>query len=392
MFSAEEFYKRIRQLQVQLKKKELDCALVVQDKDLFYYSGTAQNAHLVVPAEGEPLLLVKKDFDRAVKESPLKQVQALQSLKNLPDIVIKQLGYRPRRIGLEMDVLPVKNYLYYQKLFPEAEFSDVSNIIRLQRMVKSPQEIELTKKAAQLHLEVFRQIPRIIKEGMTEIELAAEIESLERKRGHLGLTPMRGFNQHLLFGQVLSGESGSIPSSFEGPAGGQGLSPVFPQSAGWKKIKPHEPIFVDHMGYYHGYQVDMTRVFSLGPLPKHLMEAHQAAVDIQNRLVEEAKPGVSCQKLYELAVQTAEDRGLAKHFLGFEYTLPFVGHGVGLEVDELPVLASRYDRPLVAGAVIAIEPKFIFPGEGIVGVENTYVVKDDGLEKLTTMDDDICII
>ena len=386
------FAARINRLQAQLQTKECDCAIILQDKDLYYYSGTAQNAHLIVPAREKPLLLVKKDFERAKRETAVIDVEPLSNLRQLPDKVAERLGYQPSSLGFELDVLPTSNYKYYKKLFPNAECVDISTIIRQQRMVKDNEEVRLIRKAGQVQDEVYQILAGLIREGMTEVELAALIEMEERKRGYIGVPPMRGFNQTLYHGQILSGKSGGVPSGFEGPAGGLGLHAIFPQGPSWKEIKRNEPIFIDHIGYYFGYMVDMTRVFSLGPLPPHLASAHQSALDIQSRIIEEARPGVSCEKIYDIAVEYAERKGLGKNFLGYDYTLPFVGHGVGLEVDELPVLARRQKSLLCEGAVVAIEPKFVFPGEGIVGIENAFLVTADGLEKLTNFSDELCII
>ncbi|WP_366923460.1 Xaa-Pro peptidase family protein [Metallumcola ferriviriculae] len=378
-------------MQRKLQYQGIDCAIVLQSKALFYYTGTAQNAHLIVPSQGDPLLLVKKDFGRAREETDLQNVRQLESIKKLPDIVNDHCR-TPARIGLEMDVLPAKNYLYYQRLFDGAELVDVSGLIRAQRIVKSVAEVNIIRESAARQLEVYRQIPDILREGMAEIELAAEVEAKARKLGHYGITPLRGFNLAIFYGHIMSGENGAVPSSFEGPTGGKGLGPAMPQSAGLRKIRAHEPVIVDYTGCYNGYIVDMTRVYSIGSLPETLVKAHRVAVDIQDMIAEKARPGMSCEKLYFQALDYAEKAGLKRYFLGYNYTLPFVGHGVGLELNELPLLARGYDQPLVDSSVIAIEPKFLFPGQGAVGIENTFLVTEHGLEKLTASNDEIIVI
>lgn len=385
-------WKRIAVLQQKISLQNLDCAIITQNRALFYYSATAQNAHLVVPAQGQPLLLVKKNFRRAAEETGLSNIKELTSIKQLPALVGEHMGYAPSNIGLEMDVVPAKAYQYYQKMFKGASFEDVSGIIRQQRAIKSPEEVATIRRAGQLQVDIFRQIPDIIQEGMREIDLAAELEYRARKKGHFGLTPLRGFNLEIHYGHIMSGESGAVPSSFEGPTGGQGLGAMMPQGAGWGLIEAHQPIIVDYMGCYEGYIVDMTRIFAIGVLPKHLVKAHQVAVDIQDMIAQSARPGVSCDKLYRQAVDYAAKAGLAKYFLGYQYTLPFVGHGVGLEVNELPVIAKGFDQPLAENSVVALEPKFVFPGEGAVGIENTFLVTPDGMEKMTDLDDAIITI
>lgn len=149
---------------------------------------------------------------------------------------------------------------------------------------------------------------------------------------------------------------------------------------------------VDYVGVVNGSQVDMSRVFALGYLSEELLYAHRTALAIQEALAAAARPGITGGELYDLAIEMAAKAGLAQNFMGYGEQVKFVGHGIGLELNELPLLARGIKEKLQAGMVMAIEPKFIFPGVGAVGIENTFVVTPQGLEKLTTFTDEPVIL
>ncbi len=384
---------RIKALQTRLAQKDIAGALIVQNIDLFYFSGTAQNAHLYVPVEGEPLLLVRKSFPRAKEESALANIVPLTSLKKLPQL-LTDAGYSvPATLGLEFDLLPVANYMLYQQIFNEAKLMDISSIIRQVRQSKSTYEIDLLRNSGRKMTKIYNKIPSLIKEGMSDIELAGQIEGLARSAGHMGYVHMRAFNQAPYFGHLMSGAACAVPSAFDGPTGGPGLTPVHPEGAGTKPISKGEPILVDYVGLWEGYITDRTRLFSLGPLPSKLMDAFAIALEIQNETVARMKPGANGSDLHELSLEIAAKAGLGEHFMGYGADQArFLGHGIGLELDELPVLAKGINTILEPGMVIAVEPKFTFPDAGVVGIENTFVITDRGVEKLTDSPDDLVII
>jgi Xaa-Pro dipeptidase len=190
----------------------------------------------------------------------------------------------------------------------------------------------------------------------------------------------------------MAGESASTVSFFDGPTGGHGLNPSYPQGAGMAIVNKYEPVLVDFVSVYEGYMVDQTRIFCLGEPPRHLLEAYSRAVEIKQTLIKDGKPGVLGSVLYKTAENQAAQAGLANHFMGYTEKVSFVGHGVGIELDEMPVIARGLDLPLEEGMVFALEPKFIFPGEGAVGIEDTFVVRQNGLQQITIFSDELQII
>ena len=385
-----ELNKRIARLQDRLQQNGIDGAIIVQNADLFYFSGTIQRSHLFIPSTGKPLLLVKKDLERAKKESALDIITSLESLKDIKT-VLQSYGYSSfDTLGFELDVLPAEHYLRFQKLFEPAVIVNIGPLIRNLRMIKTPYEIEILRDLTKFHHEIFSFIRNNLREGISECEMNGKIAGISQKKGHSGLMRIRAFNQDLFYVHFLSGHN-TTPSYFEGSVGGKGVSPAFAQGSSNKLIARNEPVLVDYSFNLDGYMLDQTRIFCLGKLPEHLVEAHKVAVNILKELENMASPGVNCHKLYDRAMEMAAASPFREHFLGFPEPVRFIGHGIGIELDELPVIAPGFKNPLQTGMVFALEPKFVFP-DGAVGVENTYLLNDNGPEALTVFEEDIIYI
>lgn len=388
----DELSARVERFQEVLQSAGIEGALIMQAADLVYFCGTTQNAHLYIPAKGCPLLMVRRSMGRLLPELVPAEIIPLRKPEEIPGILAARGLALPRVLGMELDVLPVSLFYRYQKIFP-GQIVDCSPYIKKLRAVKSEYEIGLLRESAALMDTVLAQIPGMIKAGMSELELAAQVEAALRRAGHLGLIRVRGFNQQEFFyGCLLAGPSGGVASYYDSPLGGPGFSPAFPFGVGKHVIAPGEPIIVDFVGVAEGgYQVDVSRVFAIGYLPPDLLDAHQVALNIQEALVKAAQPGVTGEELYELALQIAAEAGLAEHFMGYGDQVRFIGHGVGLELNELPVLARGIKERLEPGMVVALEPKFVFPGRGAVGIENTFVVREGGLERLSAYSDEVVV-
>ncbi|UCE52452.1 MAG: aminopeptidase P family protein [Desulfobacterales bacterium] len=384
---------RIVKLQDHLIKQNIDGALIIQRVDLFYFSGTIQQANLYIPADGNPILLVVKSSERARAESAIDRIVTMKSPTTIPQI-LKRNGYDlPGTLGLELDVLPANLYFNYQSIFESAEIVDVSYAIRLIRAVKSAYELNLMRQAGKLSDEVAAQVPHLLREGMTELELAGKVEAEARKRGHQGVVRMRLFGSEMFYGHLMSGAAGALPSFLSSPTGGMGPSPAMAQSAGFKTIRRHEPVMVDYIFALNGYYSDHARIFSLGKLPEDLMAAYAVALELQEMIKKMAKPGVRSGEIYDYALEKTRAWGYADHFMGFgPERIRLVGHGIGLEVDEFPFLAAGQNLKLQQGMTLALEPKLIFPGKGVIGLENSHIVTVDGLEQLNSFTEEIVIV
>ncbi len=383
---------RIRDFQVRLDHQGLDGALVIQKADLFYYAGTTQAGWLYVPAQGDAVFMVFKNVERARAETHLPVIPAL-SPKKIPGILMDQGLDLPETLGMELDVLPAAQYLMFKEMFNTASIQDVSVEIRFQRAVKSDFEIQSIRKAALMADRVAEQVRELIQPGLPEIELAGLLEAHARKLGHQGLIRMRMWDNDLFYGHIMCGAGATVPGAFASPTAGAGLNPSIGQGPGRDVIRPGEPVLVDYVFALDGYLADHARIFSLGPLPDELEKAHEAMLSIQNAIVRAARPGAVTGDLYDQMVAMADDLGFGEYFMGAAHPkIRFTAHGLGIELDEFPFIAQGQTMVLEAGMVLALEPKVILPGKGVLGIENTWLVTNDGLERLTWFPDEVCVV
>jgi Xaa-Pro aminopeptidase len=320
-------------------------------------------------------------------------VVPISSPKSLPDLLRRHDLPLPARLGMELDVVPANLFFAYQAIFPAARIEDISPLIRLQRAVKSPHEIACMQRAAALADRVAAGVPALLREGISEVELAGAVEALARRLGHQGLVRMRLWGSELFYGHLMAGAAAGVPSFLQSPTGGAGLSPAVAQGASRRPIGRHEPVLVDYVFVLDGYIADHTRIFALGDLPAELRDGHRAMLEIEAQLQAAGRPGSRAGDLYETALASATERGYADSFMGAaEPRIRFVGHGVGLELDEYPFIAHGQDLLLEEGMTVALEPKLVFPGRGVVGIENTHVVTADGLRPLTRFPGEIVVL
>jgi Xaa-Pro aminopeptidase len=399
-----EYKQRISHLQKKLQEQGLDGAILTFPIDIYYWTGTRQNSVLWVPVNGQPTLLVKKSFSRAKTDCPFLDVQKFLSSKEIESIIPPQLG----KIGAAFDVMSIEQYNFYSKALsgrPACPMSqerespagrqlvNISRIIKEIRSVKSAWELKLITECGEKLCKVFREIPNFIKPGMSELDISAEIECHLRKMGNEGSIKMRSLGHEYFLGLVISATTAGQPGFFDGPVTGIGPSNCMPYGASNIMIKENSPIFIDFTASFNGYASDMTRIFVFGRISKELEKAFDVALNIQNYLAENLKPPRTPEELYIKAVEMAKNVGLEDYFMGIpDERAKFVGHGLGLEIDELPVIAKGFKEPIKIGNVLAIEPKFVFPQLGAVGIENTFAVTENGIQKITDMKDDIVYI
>jgi len=388
MITRDEAAQRIIAMQAQLKDKGLDGALFIFPIDVYYFSGTRQNSTLWLPAAGEPILMVRKSLARAKGESPLADIRPFPSSKEFA----ATLPAEALKIGFTYDVAPVQQLNFYSKLLAGREFVDISPLNREVRSVKSAFELQQIKASGDALSAIFTKVPEFLKAGMRELDLAAEFEYRLRKAGNEGFVRMRAYNQELFGGLALSSGAASY-GFFDGAVTGKGLSNASPQGASLDLIARDMPVMIDFTGVFNGYITDMTRMFVIGTLDPELQRAFDLALEIQAYLQRELKPGAICEELFLKAVEMAEQGGFGDRFMGMPgEQARFVGHGVGLELDEFPVIAQGFKVPLQAGQTIAIEPKFVIPGKGVIGIENTFAVTPEGGRKMTDIPDAITFL
>ena len=373
-----------RRIQQAMRQEEADGCLLTMNMNLYYVSGQVFNGYFYLPAEGRPYWFVKR---LTIPET--NQVHVIRKPEQIPDFFRDLNLAMPRKLLLEADELSYNEYIRLQHVFRAEATGNASALIRHIRMIKTPWEIEQMRISARKHEAVYREIPACYRPGMRDIELQIEIEKRMRVHGSLGYFRAFGSNMDIFMGSLLAGENAGEPSPFDFALGGAGMHASGPLGANGTLLREGTTVMADMSGNYTAYQTDMTRVFSIGKLPDRAYRVHRVALEIQARMERTAKPGVPCAELYRDALAMAGQEGLEDCFMGTRFQAKFVGHGVGLEINELPVLTTRSKDILQPGMTFAFEPKFVLAGIGAVGIENTFLVTDSGVEKMTLLDENI---
>lgn len=383
--------KKIQKVQKILVEKEIDALIILNYVDIFYFTGTIHGNLLFIPQRGKTLLFSRRAFERAKNEIEGGDVVSFGSFKEIK----KYLPVSYKKMGLLFDSTPVN---LFQKTLIDLEIKpnmvcDFSNDLKYLKMVKDEEEIEKIRKAGEIVKNTYEDLTQVIFPGMTEYEIAIEVEYLLRKNGHLGENRFRGFNQIGLPTYVVSGENVYQPAVHETPYGGLGINKAIGVGASNKVIKEGEPFMVDTVGSFEGYHNDNTRTFIFGKPSAEIREHYQNLMEIYQFIFTEMKPGAVCEEIYNKTLDKAARLGYEDTFMGIgKNKVPFFGHGIGIQVDEFPVLARNFRLPLEKNMTIAIEPKLFIESIGGVGIESTFLITETGSECLTTLKGDLFTI
>jgi Xaa-Pro aminopeptidase len=384
----EEIGARIGGLKRLMAASGVDFCVILQQVDLFYLTGSTQKATLVVPQEGDPLYFVQRSIERAAVESPLSVIPVKGD--NAVWETLKEKGVLRGRGGMEFDVVPVSVFQRFVKGAGFSDFTDISGIIRELRIVKSPFELEQIRRSGAICEAVLSEAPHVITEGAREIDIDAALCAAGRRQGHQGYLRMRGLNQEMMNLYVTSGYSSTAASAYDVPVSGTGVSPAIAQGSCLKTVERHVPGMVDYGGGYNGYITDEPRCFGLGDLDETFRAPYEVAREIIEETQAFGKEGVDCTEIFARAARKVKRANLEDHFMGFGAgQVSFIGHGLGLEINELPVITARHGRVLTEGMVFAFEPKFIFPGKGAIGIEVDFIVRKERLERVTSLPVDL---
>ncbi|MDL2223880.1 Xaa-Pro peptidase family protein [Bacteroidales bacterium OttesenSCG-928-M06] len=383
--SQEDLQLRWNKVQNLMKEINADACLVSTNVNIYYLTGKIIAGYVFLPSEGEPIEFIQRP---AGLEGS--RIVYIRKPEDIPAILEKK-GYKTSfsTLLLEADQITYNEYIRLEKAFSAVKTGNATSVLRTARMTKTPWEIEQMRISAKHHAEAYLSIPSLFEAGMRDSEFQYEIERLMRKNGSLGIFRTFGHNMEIFMGSLLAGKNASTPSPYDFALGGGGLSPCLPIGANGDVIQKGQSVMVDMAGNFTAYLTDMTRVFSYGTLPDKAYLAHEVSVRMHNRLMETAKPGTACADIYNWSLEMAEEAGFAANFMGTVQQAKFTGHGVGLEINEPPVLMGRSKDPLQPGMTIAFEPKFVLPDTGAVGIENTYLITETGIEKLTVFEENI---
>ena len=373
---------KIRALMVQ---QGIDAALITCNVNLIYTYGRVVSGYLYLPLNAPARLFIKLPND--IEGEHIHPIRKPEQITEL----LKECGLPlPAKLMLEGDELSFTEYNRLAACFPETEVVPCGTaLVRQARSVKTPIEIEMFRRSGAAHTKAYEQIPSVYQPGMTDRQLSIEIERLMRLEGCLGIFRVFGQSMEIFMGSLLAGDNAAVPSPYDFALGGKGLDPSLPGGVSGTLLQAGQCFMVDMGGNFYGYMGDMSRVFSIGRLPEQAYTAHQTCIEIQEEIAAMAKPGTVCEDMYNKAIEIVTKAGFADYFMGVDQKAKFIGHGISLEINEMPVLAPRMKQELEPGMVFALEPKIVLPGIGPVGIENSWAVTTDGLEKLTLCKEEI---
>ena len=378
---------RLKRVQQTITEMEADACIITSSVNQYWLCGFIFDGFMFLFPEGDPILFVKRPSN--IVDERAKQIRKPEQI---PDM-LREIGISlPKRILVEADQLSFSAATRLQAALGMPETKNISGEVRKIRSVKSEYELEQMRESARIHAYVYELIPSLYREGMTDLELQIEIERQMRLHGSVGIFRSFGENMDIFMGSMLAGDNAQAASPYDYALGGAGISPLLPLGANGTVLLPGTTLMVDMAGNYRPWMDDMTRTFAIEHTPDMAYKVHQVSIDIHNAIMKNFRAGALCSELYLLAEEIVNQNGLAPYFMGTIQQAQFIGHGVGLEINEPPVLTPRSREVLEPGIAFALEPKFVLPGIGAVGIENTYVVHESGFEKITLCEEAMIVL
>ena len=391
-----ELESRLNNLSNKLTDAGISSALLQNPVDLYYYAGGRQNGALFVPSADSnanieqggngPIFYVRRSVSRAIYESgdndsPL-EVEKFPSLRTFAETLSKQgLEGAP---ALQFGEIPADFCDKFRSvLSPLGQATDCTHLVHQQREVKSNWELDMMREGAVIQQQMFDAVEQSITIGATELDIVAAAEAVSRRCGFGGNVQMRRFPLQCDRAVIVSGRAGGVPSFFDSAIGGVGPHPLAGMGSGFNKLQTSQPILVDLVHVHRGYVVDATRMFSIGQLPEPWESRLLDMVEVSDTVVQSLGRGEDCSKAWQKGAELAGNMGHSEHLMGMKPDQSqFLGHSVGLQLDESPVVARGFDRPLVDSGVMAIEPKLVYL-DGSIGLEDTWVKTAEGMERIT---------
>lgn len=379
-----ELQQRWKALQNEMQKLGADGCLMSVNVNLFYLTDRLFIGYLYIPGEGEPSLFVKRPSGISGRN-----VHYIRKPEQIIEILSAEQQVLPKTLLLELDELPYNDIVRLQSIFQPALLLNATTLLRQLRSVKSAYEIDLLRHSGQIHAACYAEVPELYRKGMTDLDFSIEIERLFRKQGATGYFRVFGQSMEIFMGSVIAGNNADNVSPYDFAMGGAGTHKSLPVSANGTILSEGCTVMVDMGGTFTGYISDMTRVYSVGKVSELAYKAHQTALEIQSDIEAIAKPGIATADLYNHAFEKVKKQELLPYFMGYSQQAGFIGHGIGIQINESPVLAPRSKDILQEGHVFALEPKFVIPAVGAVGIENSFAVHQSGIEKLTVLNESI---
>jgi len=350
---------RLDHLRQALRDSDVGALLVGPSADLRYLVGyhalpLERLTMLVVPAEGEPLLVVPElEAPRAVDSGASEQV-ALAAWSETADPIALVAGHLAAN-GVTGERLAVQDRLWsvftlgLQAALPDASFVPGSEVMRRLRMIKTPDEIRALREVATAIDAVHARVPSLLRAGRTEAEVGRDIAEL-----------ILVDHDEINFIIVASGPNGASPH----------------HETGQRVLVPGDAVVVDIGGTRAGYCSDMTRNYVIGDLPYGYEAVHRVLEHAQDTAVRAVRPGVTAASIDAAAREVITDAGYGERFVHR------TGHGIGIEEHEEPYIVAGNEELLAPGMAFSVEPGIYVPDRYGARIEDIVVVTDDGVEPL----------
>ena len=379
IISKKELDDRLKQFRILMNgmNPDWDTAFILSKVNQYYFTGTMQDGLLAIRNNGEKAYFVHRSIERANDESNFSPICAMEGYRDAALVFGKDCG----NAYFETEIVTIAILDRLKKHFSFTRIGSLDKVILVARAVKTSYELEWMEIAGKIHDELMiSTVPQLLQEGISEAEFTAELYEKMVKKGHQGITRFSMFQTEMIVGQIGFGESSLYPTYFDGPGGAYGMYPAVPSIGSRERLlKKGDLVFVDIGFGMNGYHTDKTQVYLFGGRPSdETLKAHRDCMEIQKRLAESLIPGHIPSVLYNTVMEgLAEDFKI--NFMGIgNRSVKFLGHGIGLHINEPPVIAKGFDQPFAAGMVMALEPKKGIPAIGMVGVEDTYIVEPGG--------------
>ena len=372
----------MQNIQDNLRSVGADACLISTNVNLYYCTERVFTGYCYIPAEGESLCLVKAGRLNAGDCAVRKPEQIRE--------ILAAAGYRQaENVLLELGEISWLEAERLKAAMKPTVCGDATAFLRRLRMCKNGKEIGQIRLSCERHVAAYREIPQIYRQGMNDVEFQHAMEYVMRRHGSLGVFRTFGGNMEIFAGSILVGENAEAESPFDFALGGAGQHASLPIGANGTRLAQGKSMMVDMGGSFTPYLSDITRTFSIGKLSEKAYRAHQVSIEMHDWFRSEVKPGMRCADIYKVCLDIAAQNELSDCFMGTRHQAKFVGHGVGLQINELPVLMPRSEDVLAANMTIAFEPKFVIAEVGAVGIENTYLITQSGVENLSVLEEEI---
>ncbi len=350
--------------------------------NLYYFTGTMQDGVLFIPRSDEAAFWVRRSYERAVDESDFPLIRPMGTYREPASL----MGSLPPAVYLEKDIIPLAMLERFLRYFPFAAIESADAPISRVRAVKSEYELSLMRESGKIHQRVMEElIPGMLREGMSELDFFCDMFNAFIHEGHQGIVRWGMFGAESILGHAAFGVSSLYPTAMNSPSGNYGMSPAVPMNGNPdRRLRSGDLVYTDTGCGVGGYHTDKTMTYMFGrPVAEEAIEAHRKCVEIMDKVASMLRPGAVPSAIYS-EVMDSLSPGFLENFMGFgKGAVKFIGHGIGLTIDEPPVIAHGFNEPVTEGMVFAVEPKKGIPGIGLVGTENTYIVTKQGGVSIT---------